>query len=235
MVDADSEELIAKCVDLVRGFCETAVSQKGSFTISLSGGSTPKAIFERLVSLDIDWSKVYFFFGDERCVPPTAKESNFRMANEAMLSPLGISDDNIFRWRTELGDPEAIAADYERTLADFFAGVPRFDLCLLGLGPDAHTASLFPGTRALSETKRIAVANRVEKLGTFRLTLTPPALNNSDEILFIATGAEKAEAVHAVIEGDSEPEKYPAQLIKPSHGRVQWLIDEPAAALLMGE
>jgi 6-phosphogluconolactonase len=152
------------------------------------------------------------------------------MASEAMLSPLGIEPHRVFRWRTEIGDPDAIAEGYSRRLYEFFSGTPRFDLFLLGLGPDAHTASLFPQTAALHETEKIAVANWVPKFNTHRLTLTPPAINNSQNVLFIATGSEKADAVAAVTEGEYRPQDFPAQLIKPYSGQLKWLIDEPAAA-----
>jgi 6-phosphogluconolactonase len=228
----DLAELIAEFKKIFVESFSAAVAHRGSFTISLSGGSTPKAIYRELIDLNVDWSKVFFFFGDERCVLPTDAESNFRMASEAFLSPLGITNDHIFRWATELDDPDLIASDYARRLNEFFGGVPRFDLFLLGMGPDAHTASLFPGTTALHETEKIAVANWVPKFDAFRLTLTPPVINNSADILFIATGTEKADAVAAVLAGEYSPESLPAQLIKPVSGRLRWLIDEPAAAKL---
>ena len=131
-----------------------------------------------------------------------------------------------------MGKPDAVADEYEHRLREFFSGMPRFDLFLLGLGPDAHTASLFPQTAALHETEKIAVANWVPKFDTFRLTLTPAAINNSENILFIATGAEKADAVAAVIEGERRPDDLPAQLIRPVSGRLRWLIDETAAGRL---
>ena len=232
LITRDLSELIAEFKNIFLESYSTAVADKGSFTISLSGGSTPKAIYLGLIGLDVDWSKIFFFFGDERCVPPSDDENNFRMASEAFLSPLEIPADHIFRWQTELGDPETIAANYAQRLNEFFDGMPRFDLFLLGLGPDAHTASLFPDTSALHETEDIAVANWVPKFNAFRLTLTPPVINNSANILFVVTGTGKADALHKVLAGEYRPDRLPAQLIKPASGGLKWLIDEPAAARL---
>jgi len=232
LIVKDQDELIGEFIKIFADSFEAAVAERNKFSISLSGGSTPKAIYRRLVDLSIDWQKVFFFFGDERCVLPDDPESNFRMANEAMLSPLNIGDEHIFRWRTELRDPEAVASDYAERIERFFAGPPCFDLCLLGLGDDAHTASLFPQTAALNETERIAVANWVPKFEKYRLTLTATAINNSREILFIAAGAGKAGAVASVIEGERRPDDFPAQLIDPPMGKVRWLIDGAAASRL---
>ncbi|MEP7213623.1 MAG: 6-phosphogluconolactonase [Acidobacteriota bacterium] len=230
LIARDLSELITEFKKIFVELYSAAVADKGSFTISLSGGSTPKAIYRELIGLDVDWSKVYFFFGDERCVPSTDNESNFHMASGAFLSPLGIPADHIFRWQTELGDPEKIAADYGSRLSEFFGGMPRLDLFLLGMGPDAHTASLFPETSALHETEKIAVANWVPKFNAFRLTLTPPVINNSANILFIVTGPEKADALRTVLTGEHRPDSFPAQLIKPTSGSLRWFIDGPAAA-----
>lgn len=232
LIAHDQAELIGKFKEIFTEAYSESVERSGSFTISLSGGSTPKAIYRELIDLPIDWTKVYFFFGDERYVSSDDPESNFRMASDAMLSPLGISPDHIFRWHTELGRPDAVAADYAERLALHFAGIPRFDMFMLGLGTDAHTASLFPGTAALNETEKIAVANWVPKFDAFRLTLTPPVINRSRKVLFIATGSEKAEALTTVIEGEYRPADAPAQLIRPEAGGPDWLLDEAAAATL---
>lgn len=229
----DPEELIGEFINTFLDFCNAAVASKGSFSISLSGGSTPGAIYRRLVGLPVEWSKIFFFFGDERFVPPDDAESNFRMATDAMLLPLGIKDENIFRWRTDFGNAAAAATDYSDRLRDFFGGWPKFDLCLLGLGADGHTASLFPETAALYETERIAAENWVPKFDSFRLTLTPPAINNSSNILFIVIGPEKAAAVASVIDGEYRPSILPAQLIKPKSGTLRWLIDDDAASRLL--
>ena len=182
--------------------------------------------------------KTFFFFGDERNVPPDDAESNFRMANENLFAPLQISGANIFRWNTELKDAEKIAEDYGKSIKALFAlsnnELPEFDLILLGMGDDGHTASLFPFTEALGETEKIAVANPVEKLETTRLTLTFPVINNARNVIFLIKGADKAEVLREVTQGAPQPDKFPAQLVKPVNGELFWLVDAPAAALLDG-
>jgi 6-phosphogluconolactonase len=220
------------------------------FTVALAGGSTPKSLYRLLASEKfknrVDWKKVFFFLGDERNVLPDDEESNFFMAFQTLLNPLGISENQVFRWQTELEDAEKIAENYEQRLKDVFeinlnppaiAGgsdrnLPRFDLILLGMGADAHTASLFPYTKALHETKKLAVANPVEKLQTTRLTLTFPAINNAANVIFLVAGAEKAEALREVLEGDFQPDEFPSQKVKLNDGNLFWLIDSQAAQLL---
>jgi 6-phosphogluconolactonase len=209
------------------------------FTVALAGGSTPRSFYSLLASREyrekIDWAKVFFFFGDERFVPHDNAESNYRMAKETLFDPLGVRFSNVFRWQTEIADPAQAAADYEKDIRAFFytpESPPKFDLVLLGMGPDGHTASLFPYTAALTENSRIAVANPVEKLDTVRLTLTFPILNNAANVIFLVAGAEKAATLKEVIEGDRSPEKYPAQTIDPLDGNLVWLVDQPAADLL---
>lgn len=219
-----------------------AIEKRGQFTVSLAGGSTPKSFYQ-LISSDkfngkIDWLKIYFFFGDERNVLPEAEESNFRMANETLFQPLKISNENIFRWQTELEVAENIAADYEKKIKMFFelsektsvsAGdsdnFPQFDLMLLGMGADGHTASLFPFTDALLETEKIATANLVKKLYKTRLTLTFPTINNARNVIFLVAGAEKAETLREVLEGEFQPARLPAQNVRPKDGNLFWLID----------
>lgn len=223
-----------------------AIEKRGRLTIALAGGSTPKS-FYKLLSSDkfkakIDWSKIFFFFGDERNVLPTEAESNFRMAHENLFEALKIKDENIFRWQTEQRNAEQIARNYEKQLRSFFeandnppataGGSDRFDLILLGMGADGHTASLFPDTEALHETKKVAAANYVEKLNDWRFTLTFPVINNARNVIFLVAGEEKAETLKAVLEGDFEPEKFPAQSVRPSSGELFWLVDEKAARLL---
>jgi 6-phosphogluconolactonase len=210
-----------------------AISQSGHFTVALSGGSTPAPVYKILADKyrdRIDWTKVIFFFGDERNVPPDSDRSNFRMASETLFGPLGIAARNIYRWQTELG-PKDAAAEYERILHEH----GPLDLNLLGLGEDAHTASLFPHTPALDEKKLLAVANWVEKLGEFRLTMTFPAINASKRVIFLVSGEAKAGAVAAVLEGEFDPVNLPAQRVKPGPGRVQWLLDKPSASDLTNE
>lgn len=217
-----------------------AAKENGRFTISLAGGSTPKSLYQLLSSDNfknqIDWKRVFFFFGDERNVPPDSEESNFRTANENLFAPLQISDKNIFRWQTELKDADKIAEDYKIIVTVFFAlskdELPRFDLILLGMGEDGHTASLFPSTEALKENKKIVAVNWVEKLNTNRLTFTYPTINNASNVIFLVSGESKAEALKEILEGKYQPEKYPAQAVKLNDGNLFWLIERRAAQLL---
>lgn len=218
-----------------------AVQEHGSFSVALAGGSTPKALYAMLATdpqlrTQLQWDKLYFFFGDERHVPPDHPDSNFRMAQEAMLSKVSLSPQQVARIKSEYADAQQAAREYEQTLRDFFclaAGqLPRFDLVLLGMGPDGHTASLFPGTRALREGKRLVVSNWVEKLGTDRITITVPVLNNAARVLFLVQGEEKASALKAVLDGPRNPGQLPAQLIQPASGQLLWLVDKAAASLL---
>ena len=219
-----------------------AIKEKGFYSVSLSGGSTPKAFYKLLSGEKyrnkIDWNKVFFFFGDERNVLPGDEQSNYRMANENLFIPLQITDENVFRWQTELQDAGLIAEKYEQSIKTFFDlsenEFPRSDLILLGMGDDGHTASLFPYTKALNENRKIAVTNRIEKLATTRLTLTFPALNNAANIIFLVAGEDKAETLGAVLEGDFQPEKYPSQNIKSTDGNLFWLVDANAGKMLSG-
>ena len=211
-----------------------AIETTGRFTVALAGGSTPKSLYQLLASdaykNRIDWTRVFFFFGDERSVLPTDEESNFRMATENLLKPLQISEENIFRWLTE---SKNAAENYEKIIREFFdlseTEFPRFDLILLGMGDDGHTASLFPFTKALTETSQIAVENWVEKLETNRLTLTFPVINNASNIIFLISGTSKAEVLCEVLEGEFKGEKLPIQNVKPTDGNLFWLIDAASA------
>ncbi len=220
-----------------------AVRERGSFKVALAGGTTPKGVYSRLADDDrlrsrVAWERVQFFWGDERHVGPDHVDSNFRMAQEAMLNRLPINGSHVWRIKGEYPDAGRAAEEYERDLWTAFgagetsAEMPRFDLVLLGMGPDGHTASLFPGTDALREQRRLAVSNWVDKLKTERITLTPPVLNNAAEVLFLVHGPDKAAALQAVIEGPYQPDQLPAQLIRPRQGRVLWLVDPSAARLL---
>ncbi|MBS1792232.1 MAG: 6-phosphogluconolactonase [Acidobacteria bacterium] len=220
-----------------------AVETSGRFAVALAGGSTPKALYRLLTTAEfkdrLNWPRVRFFFGDERFVPADHPESNFRMAAENLFRPLEIAGTDIFRWRTELGDPDAAAADYRERLAAFFRltaenPFPRFDLILLGMGADGHTASLFPFTEALGETSLTAVANPVEKLRTVRLTTTFPVLNNAAHVIFLVAGEEKAAVLREVLEGAPEPARLPSQNVRPTAGELLWLIDRNAAQKLSG-
>lgn len=213
-----------------------AIEKRGQFTVALAGGSTPKYLYQLLTTEDfksrIHWKSVFFFFGDERNVSPDAVDSNFRMASKNLLKPLKIDFDKIYRWETALETPEKIAEDYDSSVENFFRGFPKFDLILLGMGADGHTASLFPFTEALNENEKIAVANTVEKLSDWRFTLTFPVINDARNIIFLVSGEDKAETLKEVLEGDFQPLKYPSQNVKPGEGNLFWLVDEPAAKLL---
>ena len=219
---------------------DLSIKERGKFSVALSGGSTPKAL-HRLLAGDkfksvIDCRNIFFFFGDERNVAPDDEESNFRMAKETLFEPLNITADKIFRWQTELRDAKAVVENYRLKLRNFFElteeNFPRFDLILLGMGDDGHTASLFPNTEALKESEKTAASNFVEKLSATRLTLTFPVINNARNVMFLVKGAEKAETLKNVMEGEFQPKKYPSQAVKLHDGELLWLIDETSAALL---
>lgn len=216
-----------------------AIRARGIFHIALSGGSTPKGLFSLLVTDDvfrsqIPWNKTHFWWSDERSVAPDDPDSNFRMANDAMLSRAPIPPQNIHRIRAELDAAQA-AEQYEaeiRSIINPSAPLPSFDLILLGMGPDAHTASLFPGTKALNETARLVVANWVGKMYTWRITFTAPFINQSRAVLILVAGDDKAIPLKGVLEGPYEPAQLPAQLIQPASANLLWLLDPKAAAYL---
>ena len=214
---------------------QEAIDQHKWFSVALSGGSTPRSLYSLLASESyssaIDWSRVSFFFGDERNVPPDSDESNYRMAHETLLGPLRINTKQVHRWRTELPDIDDAARSYEADLRNYLDRSKRgLDLVLLGLGDDAHTASLFPHSPALREKERLAVVNPVEKLHADRLTMTFPAINSAVNIMFLVSGKGKSEAVASVLEAEHNPDQYPAQSVQPDNGRLYWLVDKDAAA-----
>jgi 6-phosphogluconolactonase len=237
----DAELLFkAAAAEFVR-CAKQSVQGKQNFTVCLSGGSTPKGLYNLLATdaelrREVPWGDIYFFWGDERHVSPDDPDSNFRMANETLLSKIPVSTCQALRIRGEYADAELAAAEYEQTIRSFFhlvdGELPRFDLVLLGMGPDGHTASLFPGTKALRETSRIVVRNWVGKFFTDRITLTAPVLNQAATVMFLVNGDDKATSLKAVLEGPCEPEQLPAQLIRPESGKLLWLVDRSAARLL---
>jgi 6-phosphogluconolactonase len=233
------QELFAAAAEEVVRAATEAVAQRGRFTIALSGGSTPKSLFNLLATnarTTLPWDRMFFFWGDERHVPPADPESNYRMADETMLSKIPVAPGNVFRIAAENPDAAAAAEAYEKTLKKFFAlepGVfPRFDLILLGMGPDGHTASLFPGTAALQEKSRLVVANWVEKMKTNRLTFTLPVLNAARCVAFLISGTDKAAMVKTVLESDAPGEQYPSKLVQPTDGKLIWILDRAAASEL---
>lgn len=218
-----------------------AIARAGRFSVALSGGSTPKALYSLLGSPDyrdrVDWQRAHLFWGDERCVPPDHTESNFRMVNEALLSAIQIPEKNVHRMAGEKEPNEAVA-DYQRDLQDFFAlgigELPRFDLILLGLGEDGHTASLFPGSTALTEEKHLVATTYVERLKAHRLTLTLPVLNNAAQASFLVAGASKSAIVENLLGANSQSLDYPAGQIQPSNGQLTWFVTKDAAGRISG-
>jgi len=236
----DVSALMRGAGDAIVSAAGHAVADHGRFSWALSGGSTPRDLYRLLASDEyrgrMPWNAIHFFWGDERHVPPDHPDSNFRMAREAMLDAVPVPPGNIHRVPAEEPDASRAAAEYEATLRSFFGlsegEWPRFDLILLGLGKDGHTASLFPGGDAVNERERLVVAPWVEAQKTFRVTFTPLVLNHARRAMFLAAGDDKAEALRAVLEGAREPERYPAQVVEGSEGNVSWWVDRAAARLL---
>jgi 6-phosphogluconolactonase len=230
-------ELFRAAAEQFASGAQQAVRQRGKFSVALSGGSTPKGLYSLLADGSvpgIPWEKIYFFWGDERHVPPDHPDSNYRMVREAMLSKVPVPEDHVFRVPAEQPRAEEVAREYEQTIISFFGlqpgHFPRFDLILLGLGPDGHTASLFPGTAGLAEQQRLVIANRVEKFNTYRISFTYPVLNSAAAVTFLVSGAEKAGILHRVLE---EPGAgLPAQAVRPFDGSLVWLLDGAAAGAL---
>lgn len=206
-------------------------------TLVLSGGSTPRGMHRILADApEIDWSNVHIFWGDERTVPPDHEDSNYRMAHESLLRHIDIPEENIHRMRGEL-DPETAAEEYEREIREVLGvpepEIPRFDVIVLGMGADGHTASLFPGTEALDEQQRLVVANEVPQLGTTRLTMTYPLINAAHRVYFLVAGDDKDDAALQCL--TDHPETPPAGLVQPSSGELQWFLDAGAAARIVKE
>lgn len=212
-----------------------AVAKRGAFYVAVSGGSSPKRMYEILASRDfadlVPWARTELFFTDERCVPPESEDSNYRMVNKLLLSTVPIPESNVHRFHGE-DPPEAAAAAYEHEIHRVMGGNPLFDLIVLGMGPDSHTASLFPNSPALREGGRHAAANYVEKLGACRLTLTIPTINHSESVIILAMGEGKADALAEVLNGPIDMDIHPVQAIQPMHGRLLWIVDRQAASRL---
>jgi 6-phosphogluconolactonase len=229
----DPEEVIASLADAVVRMAKESIEKSGKFNFVLSGGSSPKKLFERLASEAyyerIEWKYVYFFFGDERYVPLDHKDSNFLMAKQALFTPLGISDKQIFAVNTSLS-PDGAARDYDKRIRDHFgSNACQFDLILLGLGDNAHTASLFPHTSILYEKCAGIKEIFVEEVNMYRITFTAPLINAAYNIAFLVYGASKSEAVKHILKDPLNIEEYPAQLIHPDQGELRWFMDEAAA------
>lgn len=243
VVHADPDDLVDDAAPRFGDVARRAVEARGRFAIALAGGSTPRPLYERLAARPdaIPWKSTEVFWGDERCVPPDHDDSNYRMARGTLLDRVPISDDRVHRIPAEEPDPEVAAALYERTLRRVLAppgdATPRLDLALLGLGSDGHTASLFPHASALRADDRLVAVVRASEPSlrppkVERITLTPRALDAARHVVFLVTGAEKAEAVAAVLADEGDDDRWPARRVRPDDGEVLWLLDEAAAGAL---
>lgn len=241
LVVANPDELSLRAADEFVRQAREAVQAKGFFTVVLSGGSTPRGLYTVLASDEyrerVPWSKVHLFWGDERCVSPEHLDSNYRMSRELLLDKVPIPNENIHRMPAEQEDHVHAAMEYEQTIRVFFhpepGELPRFDLIVLGMGEDGHTASLFPWTSALGERDHFVSANYIEKLGAYRLTLTVPLINQAAEVMFLISGESKALVLKEVLQGEYQPQRFPSQLIRPVNGRLLFIVDRMAASMLM--
>jgi 6-phosphogluconolactonase len=240
---ADAEQLGQAAAEALVRVAATTIAAQGRFTWVLTGGHTPKRLYELLAAAPfkerIPWDKVEFFWGDERAVPPEHAESNFRLAHEALLNKLRLKEAQIHRMVAERADLENAAWDYQTEIARVF-GIdpegepPSFDLILLGMGADGHTASLFPHTEAAKEETRWVTSNYVPKLDRFRMTFTARIINRAARVWFLVAGENKADALAQVLQGPGDPLRLPSQLVQPQEGELVWFIDAAAAAKLHG-
>jgi 6-phosphogluconolactonase len=238
-VSANAQELSRFAAEQFVRLAIEAEREKGLFTVALAGGSTPRNLYALLANDEepyreqLRWENIHFFWGDERHVPPDHPDSNYRMASEAMLARVPVPVENVHRIKSEAADAGEAADEYEQTLREFFrlaeGQFPRFDLILLGMGPDGHTASIFPNSDVINEKGRLVIAPWIEKFQSYRVTLTPPVLRNSAAVIFLVSGAEKAKVLRQVLEGEYQPERLPAQLLRSTTTNVLWLVDRQAA------
>ena len=235
------EEISRTAAEMIIHQATAKGTSGGPFTIALSGGTTPRRLHQRLsressAASRVPWTNIHFFWGDERHVPPEHPQSNFGMARETLFASAPVPVQNIHRVPAEEPDAAVAAERYERELISFFklknGQLPRLDCVLLGIGSDGHTASLFPATNALSEKKRLVVANWVEKFQQHRITMTAPVLNHAAQVIFLISGRQKAQVLKEILEGDYRPDLLPAQLIRPVEGKLLWLVDQAAAGCL---
>ncbi len=216
-----SKDFVNDAVALIEGAAAEAIAERGTFSIALSGGNTPKPVFEALAKRPVDWSKVIVTFGDERCVPPEDEQSNYLMARRTILDAISIPPENVLRMRGEI-EPAMAAKIYEEDLLARAGGeIFRHDLILLGMGPDGHTASLFPGTPALAERSRIVVENYVPKMSMWRITFTYPLLDAARHVCFLVNSAGKDAILDEVFSGKSD---YPCAAVNPTDGKLTWLL-----------
>jgi 6-phosphogluconolactonase len=237
----DLAEVCHTAAGEIKDIADRPTTGANPFTIALSGGSTPRYLHELLagdpaIRDRMPWQHLHFFWGDERHVPPDHPQSNYRMAYESLFTLTPVPIGNIHRVPAEEPNAALAAEKYERELRTFFGlevgQLPRFDCILLGMGSDGHTASLFPYTEALHELNHLVVANWVDKFKAYRITLTVPVLNYANLVVFLVSGHEKAEALEEVLQGDRQPDLFPAQLIRPDPGKLLWIVDRAAARLL---
>lgn len=211
------------------------MAERGAFRVALSGGSTPRAAYELLgqeaLRDELSWSDVFIYFGDERCVPPTDEQSNYRMAQETFLDAVGIPHANVHRIRGE-ADPGHAANEYASILRADLGNTPQLDLMMLGLGSDGHTASLFPGSPPDTDDESLVRAVYAQSQMMWRVTMTPKVINHAHTVVFAVEGAAKAQILAAVYEGPVDPVKYPAQIVHPISGRLMWFVDELGAGML---
>jgi 6-phosphogluconolactonase len=231
----DPQALARALAELFVATGRMAAAERGSFHVALSGGNTPRAAYDLLAQEplrdELSWSDVFVYFGDERCVPPDDEQSNYLMASRAFLDEVGIPHANVHRIRGE-ADPGHAANEYASLLRADLGNSPQFDLVLLGLGPDGHTASLFPGTPPDTDDDSLVRAVYAKSQMMWRVTITPKAINLARTVAFAVEGPEKAQIFAAVYEGPRDPVKYPAQIVDPTSGRLIWLVDELAAGML---
>ena len=243
-VSRDLSELTARAQSKLLRLANDTIVRQGRFTMALSGGSTPRALYTSLGATSVNKSKWHFFFSDERNVPPDDEQSNLRMARETFLDSIPPADRNVYAWGAGAGEPADTADEYANRIYSHFGlatepvdqvresvEIPRFDLILLGLGNDGHTASLFPNTAALNE-ERITAANFVPQLNSWRFTMSFPLINNARNIMFLASGSEKAVTLRNVLQGERQPNELPAQSVEPVGGELEWFVDEAAAEFL---
>jgi 6-phosphogluconolactonase len=230
----EEDQVLSALADFIVSKAAESIGSLGRFNIALSGGSSPKKLYELLASDayrgKVQWEKVFFFFGDERYVPLYHKDSNYLMAERSLFEPLGIVQDHVFAVNTAL-PPSDAARDYEQKIVEHFNGGPcRLDFVLLGLGDNSHTASLFPHTKVLHEQKSLVKEIFVDEVNMYRITFTAPLINTAHNVVFLVYGRGKAEAVHHILEDDTNVDAYPAQLVKPLDGELSWFLDEAAAS-----
>ena len=233
IIRPNRSELALAAAGMIAAVSLVSIQQRGAFNVALAGGSTPGPVYELLAAgSDIDWQRTRIYWSDERCVPPEHAESNYRMVRETLLDRLPQEPGLVARLSSELS-PEEAAQAYEQTIRETVPaeenGIPRFDMILLGMGDDGHTASLFPRSKALNEAHRLVVADYVSKFDAFRLTFTYPLLNAGRHVLILVSGSSKASTLSAVLNGPMQPDEFPVQAVQPTRGQFRWLVDADAA------